>query len=385
MKVEVFEREEQALASAKSLLDAGGSGEALASAFPQLVKGYGRLLRQSRRLVTMGDRMQQSLNDLNRDLAVSEEKFRGIFENVAEGIYRCDASGRLIEANPAMAAMFGFVEADDFLASVATLGELFCEDADYARYEKSLASGGVHRMEVKACGPEGVKLWAEVTANVMREDGDGDACCGVVGVLADVTERKHMVEEMCRLARTDSLTGLWNRGYFMELAARELARSMRNGKRLSFLIIDADYFKSINDSYGHDAGDKALIALSQVLLDSVREVDVVGRFGGEEFVVLLPEACGNDACQVAQRILDNVSQTAVDAGEEKISMTVSIGLSSLKNSEGTLDGLAKCADIALYAAKKNGRNRVEIYRGSGCDCPCAEESHPKDVNGRLNQ
>ena len=385
MTVEVFDREEQVLAEARGLLESGERCDAMASAFPTLVKGYGRLLRQSRRLVTMGDRMQQSLNDLNRELAVNEEKYRGIFEGVAEGIYRCDAAGNIVEANPALAAMFGFMDTADFLDSVDTLRQLFCRDEDFARYEKRLSSDGVNRMEVKVCGPEGVTLWAEVTASVMREEGDGEACCGVVGVLADVTERKHMVEEMCRLARTDSLTGLWNRGYFMELAGRELARSMRNGRRLSFLIIDADYFKGINDSYGHDVGDKALVALGEALLESVREVDVVARFGGEEFVVLLPDACGDDAIQVARRILANVCEMQVDAGDKRISMTVSIGLSSLEEGDATLDGLAKCADIALYAAKKKGRNRVEVYQQGGCERASASVASAEDPDGRMKQ
>lgn len=369
MNKEVFQKEEQMLCLAKESLERTTAlGDQVDPVFPDLVKGYGRLLRQSRRLVTMGDRMQQSLSELNRDLAVSEEKYRGIFENVTEGIFRCDVAGNMVEVNPAMAVMFGFDTPEEFLDRVSSIRELFCTKADYERYSQLLSDDGVWRMEVKACGPDGIRLWAEVSASIMHENEDG-VCSGVVGVLADVTERKHMLEEMCRLARTDSLTGLWNRGYFMELAEREVARSLRAKSPLSLLIVDADYFKSINDTYGHDVGDKALTTMSQVLLNSVREVDVVGRFGGEEFVVLLPDAATGDACCVADRILGNLRSALIEGGEEKFTMTASIGLASLDTDQASLDVMLKLADIALYAAKKNGRDRTEVYRPSRCPCP----------------
>ncbi|NDV18645.1 diguanylate cyclase [Pseudodesulfovibrio sp. JC047] len=369
MKKEVFQKEKHVLSQAEASLAASQrEGLPIAPAFVALVKGYDRLLRQSQRLVTMGDRMQQSLTVLNRDLEASEVKYRGIFENVTEGVYRCDAQGAFIEVNPALSGMFGFAEPAVFLDAIGTIRELFCHEADFSRYTAQLESGNVRHLEVKACGPDGVSLWAEFSASRVCDTACDANCNGIVGIVADVTERKTMTEEMCRLARTDSLTGLWNRGYFMELATREIARSKRGKLSLSLLIIDADYFKGINDAYGHDVGDKVLVALSGALLDSVREVDVVGRFGGEEFVVLLPDAARNDACCVAERILEGVRQVVVDAGGVQVSVAVSIGLASLESGEETLDGLLKFADIALYAAKKNGRDRAEVYHRSGCVC-----------------
>ena len=381
MKKEGFQKEEQVLHMAKKTLERSESqGQSIDPAFTALVKGYGKLLRQSRRLVTMGDRMQQSLTELNRNLEVSEEKYRGIFENVTEGVFRCDSAGEIIEANSTMAVMFGHSRPIAFLGAVNNIRELFSNEIDFSRYKSLLDSGDVHRMEVKVCGPDGVALWAEISACVMCEEDGVVSCGGVVGILADVTERKHMTEEMCRLARTDSLTGLWNRGYFMELASREVVRSKRSNK-LSLLIVDADYFKGINDAYGHDVGDKALVAISRALLDSVREVDVVGRFGGEEFVVLLPDAATNDACCVAERILEGIRRIVVDAATHHISMTVSIGLASLEAASDTMDGLLKFADIALYAAKKNGRDRVEVYRRSGCQCNAASSVYENESKG----
>ena len=375
MVSEVFRKEARTLEVAQEAL-AGSRGldRRTDKAFRALVKGYERLLRQSRRMVTMGDRIQLALNDLNREIAASESKYRGVFENVNEGIYRCGPDGCFIEVNPAMAAMFGFADGEAFLGAVANLEELFHSRAEYDRYRTLLDSDGVHRQEVRACGPGGVAIWAEVSAGVIRDE-EGAGCSGVVGVMADVTERKRMLEEMCRLARTDSLTGLWNRGYFMELAGREVARCHRGGACLSLLIVDVDYFKAVNDTYGHDIGDRVLVNLAQTLARSVREVDVVGRLGGEEFVVLLPDAGKRESLVVAERMAEAVRTGSVACGGEAVPVTVSIGLTSL-HKDDDLDGLLKFADIALYAAKKKGRDRVEVYRreprngeGQACSGP----------------
>ena len=365
--MEVFQKETRALERARAALDATeGLAPEADRAVRELVRSYARLLRQSQRMVTMGDRIQGALNELNRELKASESKYRGVFENVTEGIYRCTPDGRFIEVNPSLAAMFGFDGCDAFLEAVGSIRELFRTPGDYDSYASLLASDGVRRREVRACGPDGECRWVEISASVVRdaEDRERDT---VVGVFADVTERKTMLEEMCRLARTDSLTGLWNRGYFMELAEREAARSRRMDGPLSLLILDVDFFKNVNDSHGHDAGDKALTGLADTLTRAVREVDVVARYGGEEFVVLLPDTPDREACAVAGRIAECVRRTPLDCGQVRLSLTVSIGLASLER-EDDLDNLLKFADIALYAAKKKGRDRVEVYRRGHRTC-----------------
>lgn len=378
--MEVFRKEADTLEAAQeALAHASGMDERTGTVFRGLVKDYGKLLRQSRRMVTMGDRMQQALNDLNLEIAASESKYRGVFENVNEGIYRCAPDGSFIEVNPAMAAMFGFPDGDAFLDTIMNIREIFCSSDDYDRYQGMLGSEGVHRHEVRACGLGDLALWAEVSASVMCDE-DTKACTGIVGVMADVTERKLMLEEMCRLARTDSLTGLWNRGYFMELAGREVARCLRSGAYLSLLIVDVDYFKAVNDTYGHDVGDQALISLSSLLRQSVREVDVVGRLGGEEFVVMLPDANLDEATAVSERVAEAVRSTPLQYGGARVPLTVSVGLTSLQQDDD-LDAVLKFADIALYAAKKNGRDRVEVYQRKlhSCDgqlCPKRTEAAP---------
>ena len=366
MAKDFFYKEQRLLEESTEILEGRISNEDDKSyAFEALVKGYSKLLRQSKRLVTMGDRMQLTLNDLNHSLSISEQKYRGIFENVTEGIYRCTPYGDIVEANPALAAMFGYDDPASFMDSVKNIKSLFCNSGDHARYNELLASGNLKDFEVTVYSPNGNVLWAEISATVMHNGDDEKGCSGVAGVLRDVTERKAMMEEMCRLARTDSLTGLWNRGYFMELANREMLRNIRSSETCSLLLVDVDYFKKVNDNYGHDVGDKVLVKLAEILTGSVREIDVVARIGGEEFVVLLPQTCRDDAFIVAERISDNVRKTVIEAGHDRLSITVSMGLSGFSE-EDDLDRIMKHADIALYAAKANGRDRVEVYRGH-CD------------------
>ncbi|NDV24947.1 sensor domain-containing diguanylate cyclase [Desulfovibrio sp. JC022] len=356
-----FHKEQRLLdKSAAALKDGEGSEVAAKGVLNSLVKGYRKLLRQSRRLVTMGDRMQMTLNEVNRNLTVSEQKFRGIFENVTEGIYRCTAAGEIVEANPALAAMFGYDSPASFVDEVKNIKALFCNPKDYARYQESLETGFSRRLEVTACTPAGKNIWAEISASIMHNSDDSE-CSGIVGVLTDITERRSMMEELCRLARTDSMTGLWNRGYFMELGNREVLRSIRNMEACSMLLIDVDFFKKVNDRYGHDVGDKVLIELAGIMSDSVRETDLVARIGGEEFVALLPGTSMGEARNVAGRMAQNVRKTVIETGKDEFSITISMGLSTLCLGDD-LERIMKNADIALYAAKKKGRDRVEEYR-----------------------
>lgn len=192
-----------------------------------------------------------------------------------------------------------------------------------------------------------------------------------------------MQEELQRCARTDALTGLINRRHFMELANREISRSARSGQPFSLCIIDADHFKSVNDNYGHDAGDAVLCSLADVMQSATREMDVVARIGGEEFVMMLPETTCAEARKVASRLRTAVAQNHIDHEGTQLGVTVSIGITcthsvqpsveKAKKSDTplpTIDRLLQHADIALYAAKKNGRNRVEAYSGSTHTCFC---------------
>jgi len=157
------------------------------------------------------------------------------------------------------------------------------------------------------------------------------------------------------LARTDELTGLLNRRGVSERIESELMRSIRDGQEMSVVICDVDYFKKINDRYGHDVGDQVLVQLAEKLHRTVRGSDSVARWGGEEFIVLLPNTCIEQAYILIERIRESIAQESFYFSSRSIELSISCGLSSTKFSSD-FTGLLKAADISLYEAKDQGRN-----------------------------
>jgi diguanylate cyclase (GGDEF)-like protein len=179
-----------------------------------------------------------------------------------------------------------------------------------------------------------------------------------VGVIRDITKRKAIEEKMRELAVTDNLTGALNRHGFEEIAENAFMVSKRYSRPLSILMIDADHFKDINDNYGHDAGDRVLIRFSSVVNKTLRSTDVLCRYGGEEFLALLPETTFEEAAILADRLLSALRTTEVRIGDHKtVRFTVSIGVASLTPEVQDLASVIQRADEALYKAKKEGRDR----------------------------
>ncbi|OOZ73359.1 hypothetical protein BOW49_09315 [Solemya velum gill symbiont] len=176
-------------------------------------------------------------------------------------------------------------------------------------------------------------------------------------LMSELNQRQKQLQEQ---ARTDPLTGINNRRQFYRLGEPEVDRSHRYGRPLSLLILDADHFKQVNDTYGHGVGDHILIALATGLEQSLRSSDIPARFGGEEFVVLMPETPSDTANEIAERLRAMVAERiVVTSTGERVSVTISIGVSSLQPEDTDLDQMIKRADRALYRAKEAGRNRVE--------------------------
>lgn len=181
----------------------------------------------------------------------------------------------------------------------------------------------------------------------------------MIGTHTDITERKFLEYELMCQAQVDHLTGLSNRRHFIAQGEIELSRAIRYGTPLSVLMLDIDYFKNVNDTYGHQIGDAVLQVTSKICQDTLRQVDIAGRLGGEEFAVILPETTRKEALDVAERLREAVAKAAVTmpAGLP-IHFTVSIGVTSLDDKGTNIDMLLNQADKALYKAKATGRNRV---------------------------
>lgn len=161
------------------------------------------------------------------------------------------------------------------------------------------------------------------------------------------------------LASTDDLTGIANRRHFQEIAQRELERLAKGGSAASLIMFDLDYFKQINDRYGHEAGDRVLHSLVHAVEETVRPTDMFGRFGGEEFLLLLPDTPVEIAIEVAERARKKVEEMQVEYQGRRIDVTVSLGV-AVWNGHSGLDELIRNADEALYQAKEAGRNRVKV-------------------------
>ena len=178
--------------------------------------------------------------------------------------------------------------------------------------------------------------------------------------VTDITQRKRNEEEIYILATTDSLTGIANRREFTAILLRELAQTKRYGMPMALIMYDLDYFKRVNDTFGHDVGDHVLQTVTALVQENIRATDIVGRWGGEEFMVLMPQS----DIQVARNTAEKLRLAIAAHYFEKVNkLTVSFGVVAFE-SQDDLDSLLKRVDDALYQAKKKGRNRVEVLTGA---------------------
>lgn len=180
-------------------------------------------------------------------------------------------------------------------------------------------------------------------------------------VIKYAIKRKQMDLKLEKLAITDPLTELYNRRYFFERGWNEYVRARRYEHALAIVMMDIDYFKKVNDFYGHICGDKVLVSVAALLKKTVRGIDLVSRFGGEEFIVLIPETDLQGVQLLAERMRLEVADTPIEHNGKSFNISISIGVAMIDSNNGDFEGMINQADIALYKAKDKGRNRVELY------------------------
>jgi diguanylate cyclase (GGDEF)-like protein/PAS domain S-box-containing protein len=293
----------------------------------------------------------------DRELRASEARFRSYFELPLIGITITSPNKGWLDANAKMCDMLGYTKNE--LASL-TWAELTHPDdlaVDLAQFNRVMA-GEIdgYDLEKRFIHKDGHALFTRLAMQCVRHP---DRTVNyVVALLEDITERKRLEEQLQQYATIDELTSVINRRRFIDLATIEIKRTVRINHPLSLAMLDIDHFKHINDTYGHAVGDQALITLTRTCQENLREIDVLARFGGDEFVVLLPETTLCEAQAGTERVRLALTAHPVDLGGKPVAMTISVGIAGLGSESMSLDALLERADKALYQAKEAGRNRV---------------------------
>jgi diguanylate cyclase (GGDEF)-like protein/PAS domain S-box-containing protein len=284
----------------------------------------------------------------------SEEQFRVIFDSVGDGIFVCDAgTGAFIDVNAAGCSMFGFSR-DELIGS--TLEALSTGLPPYVQVDvmtllEEAQSRGPQIFDWRCKAKNGHLFWGEIS---LRCASLGGRPVGLA-ILRDMTERKRMEEEVAQLAHFDVLTGLPNRRNFDVVLEREIARSARYDAPLSVAMADLDFFKVVNDTFGHQVGDAVLKRLAELMHKGLRRSDYIARWGGEEFTVLLHET----SLDIAEMLLNRLRLTVANQVIPEIgrAVTLSFGVTAYAKPDSPSD-LVKRVDQALYQSKQTGRNKV---------------------------
>jgi len=290
-----------------------------------------------------------------REIARCDARFRLFFDHAHEGILLLDQFGKVLQANRSAELMFCYERGTmEGLYMHQLIHEFSLEEFGLPDSQAVAREAPTMMERMKGRDQRGHALDLEIGISMAKADGEIFYAASLINI------RHHLAqhEELVKLAHTDSLTGLMNRRHFRILADQEISRAERTNHQLFLMMLDIDHFKRVNDTHGHDVGDHALIAIAEVLNSGIRSMDILSRWGGEEFLVLLPETDLTGAMLIAERVRHQVSQIKLPKIPE--GLTISIGLCEAKPGM-ELKTATSLADQALYQAKASGRNCVVCH------------------------
>ncbi len=303
-------------------------------------------------------------------LRASEQRYRLLADHANDVIWTMTLDGKFTYLSPSVYQLRGFTPEEVLQQS---LTQVVCPSSSatvqegFRRAFAEINTGQrqpTQYFEIEQPRKDGTTVWTEATARVMYDDAGQPI--GLVGVSRDITERKRLEGALQHQANTDGLTGVVNRRRFLELAQGECIRALRLNHPLAIAVIDLDHFKQINDSYGHAVGDQALVAWTRICQQQIRVIDLLARFGGDEFALLLPETTATQARTVLEQVCRALAAQPIDVSGNTVTLTISAGIASLAHEAESLDTLLERADRALYQAKAAGRNRVVVEAGVAC-------------------
>jgi diguanylate cyclase (GGDEF)-like protein/PAS domain S-box-containing protein len=312
-------------------------------------------------VIRMAGATIQLKEEAETSMRASEERFRSLVQNSTDTTFVMGAEGKILYASPATLSLFGR-SPEEVLGMRAS--ELVHPE-DRPRVEAQLAAlvqtvVVTEPIQFRVEHADGTYRYAEAVVSNLR---DNPSVAGYVGNLRDITERKEAESQLLHVALHDPLTGLPNRTLILDRADQMLVRARREYRPVAALFVDLDNFKDINDSLGHDAGDKVLQAVAQRFVGILRESDTVGRLGGDEFVVLAEGASlGAGPEMVAERLHDTLREPFRIEGYDMVSLTVTASIGIAGGQRNSASELLRDADIALYRAKALGKNRSALFQ-----------------------
>ena len=288
-----------------------------------------------------------------KQLQVNEEKYRSIFKNSPMGIIYYNHEGIITDCNQAAVGIMGSTHYSLLGLDLNQLNNQGMVDA----LQQSLAGlrSSFEGRYPDESSPE--EKYVRAIFNPLTFNGEVN---GGTGIIEDSSSRKLAEKNLQKIADTDDLTGLWNRRYFLQALRMEMERNQRYHAPFSLVMMDIDDFKAINDNWGHAAGDKVLKQLSFQVSSRLRQIDVLGRVGGEEFCLLLPGTDKEGAVKLTESLRQTLENTPVIYNHQEIYFTISAGITTYSQDISSVDQLLNLADHALYQAKARGKNCIVV-------------------------